>query len=65
MPPEDTLAEPVSTAHFTGQQGPLLSLLPLPQQCQVLGGILMLSPDWGCGSRWCHRDGSPCPEGHL
>ena len=30
MPSEDSLAEPVSTTHFTGQQGSLLSSFPAP-----------------------------------
>lgn len=35
-----------------------------PQQCPVLGGILVLGPDcWGCGSPWWQRHDSPCPGG--
>lgn len=43
MPSEDSLAEPVSTAHFTGQQGPLP---PSLRQCQgQILGIWVPSPD--------------------
>lgn len=62
MPSEDSLAEPVPTSHFTGQQGqgpgmgldshPLLTLLLSSchcSSCQALSAILVPSTRWALG----------------
>lgn len=49
MPSEDSLAEPVPTSHFTGQQGqgPRMGLYSC--RCQALSAILVPVTRWALG----------------
>lgn len=73
MPSEDSLAEPVPTSHFTGQQGqgprmgvdPHLLFTPSchNSSCQTLSAMLVPSTRWALG---LHRNKPfPALRGYL
>lgn len=73
MPSEDSLAEPVPTSHFTGQQGQgprmgldlhlLLTLFCHNSSCQALSAMLVPSTRWALV---LHRNKSlPALRGYL
>lgn len=62
MPSEDSLAEPVPTSHFTGQQGQGLRMGLPPPPYPLLPTLLLPVP--AAGARLCVPSWCQAPGGH-